>query len=247
VYTILISLAVGAVAGAIWTALGLWKTWAMGIVLFIVVSLVAFIVLSRVLGKRLQPLFEAVQKQIQAGANQAAVKTLEDLLPWARWQVMLKGQICGQIGLLAYAMGDEDKAFDYLQKSGMRVVDAQLALAAMHAKRGDSTKAYSVLDTTIQANKKQILPYHVYAWLLLRDGERDKAIEQLLRCQKIEKSNETTQDNLSRLQNGKKLNMKRFGNVWYMLQLEKPPASLGAVQGTPRKGFRQRPSKKGRR
>ena len=109
-YTLLIALALGLVAGAVWTLLGLWKTWAFGIVLGLIVFIVSFILISRRFGKKIQPVFEQVQKQIQAGKMQLALKTLEDLLAMSRWQIMLKGQINAQIGSLAFTMGDEGKA-----------------------------------------------------------------------------------------------------------------------------------------
>ncbi len=42
-YTIAISMLVGALVGGVWTALDLWKTWQMGILLFVFVSLASFV------------------------------------------------------------------------------------------------------------------------------------------------------------------------------------------------------------
>ncbi|MBJ20637.1 MAG: hypothetical protein GY910_27265 [bacterium] len=244
-YTIFIAMLIGATSGAIWTVLALWKTWQMGIVLFVLVSLVAFIVLSRVLAKRIEPRFMGIQKQIQAGQTQIAIAQLEEMMPLARWQVMLKGQIHAQIGLLAFASGDEKRAEEHLAKAGMRATEAKLAHAALEYRAGRKDKARAALDIAIRANKKQIMPYHVYAWMLAKDGERDAAINKLVEAEKVEKSNESTQENLGRLRNGKKLNMKRFGMAWFGLQLEKPPAQYRAGQGqASRKGFRQKPQRR---
>jgi tetratricopeptide (TPR) repeat protein len=114
-----------------------------------------------------------------------------------------------------------------------------MVLAALHYKRGDFDAATKVLETAISYNKKQMLLYNVYAYLLVKEGDKAKAIELLLRALKVEKDNESSKDNLLRLQNGKRLNMKRFGMPWYALQLEKPPASMGQQQGMARRGFRQ--------
>jgi len=245
VYTILISMAVGVVAGVIWTLLGLWKTWAFGIVLGLTVFVVCFILVSRRVGKKIQPVFEQAQKQIQAGKMQLGLKTLEDLLPMSRWQIMLKGQINAQIGCLAFSMGDEAKAFGYLSKSSARVAEARLFLASIHYRRKRFAEARETLETAIRHNKKQVLLYNVYAYLLNKEGKRDEAVAQLLRCLKVEKDNESTKDNLLRLQNNKKMNMKRFGMSWYSLQLEKLPASMRQPQGMSRAGFRQ--GKRGRK
>ena len=244
-YTILISMLIGAASGALWTVLGLWKDWQMGIVLFVLVSGVSFILISRAMAKRIEPRFLAIQKQIQAGQTQLAIGQLEELMPLSRWQVLLKGQIHAQIGLLAYASGDEKRAEEHLAEAGLRSTEAKLAQAALAYRKGRKDQAREALDVAIRANKKQIMPYHVYAWMLLKEGDRDAAIQKLVDAQKVEKSNESTEENLARLRNGKKLSMKRFGMAWYGLQLEKPPAQLRAAQGMAgRKGFRQKPSRK---
>jgi tetratricopeptide (TPR) repeat protein len=231
----------GAAAGIIWTLLDLWKGWAMGIVLGITVAVISFIVISRILSKRIEPHFAQVQKQVQAGANQAAIQSLEDLMPLARWQILLKGQIHAQIGCLAYSMGNEKHALENLEKSSRRVSDAQLFLAALYYRRKEIDKAKKTLNEAIGYNKKQVILYNVLAWMLLKEGESGAAIEALLRCEKADKESEATKDNLSRIQNGKKMNMKRFGMSWYALQLEKPPASMRqAPPGMPRRGFRQK-------
>lgn len=244
-YTILVALGVGAVVGAIWTALGLWKTWAFGIVLGLTLAVAVFIVLSRRMARRLEPAFEQVQRQVQQGNMQLALRSLEDLLPLGRWQVLLTGQIHAQMGSLCFTMGDEKRALEHLEKASPRVADGQLFLASLYYRRKDVDKAKQVLDTAIRFNKKQMMLYNVYAWILNKEGEREAAIQQLLRCLKVEKSNEITRDNLQRLQNDKKLNMKRFGMAWYSLQLEKLPAEMRrSTAVTGRKGFRQ---KRGRR
>jgi len=244
-YTILISMLIGAATGGVWTALELWKGWQMGIVLFVLVSLVSFIVISRIMAKRVEAPFMAIQKQIQAGQTQLAIAALEDMMPLSRWQVLLKGQLHAQIGLLAFAAGDEQRALEHLPKAGLRATEAKLAHASLEYRRGRKAQALEAVDTAIRANKKQIMPYHVYAWMLAKDGDREGAINKLVQAEKVEKSNESTQENLARLRNGKKLNMKRFGMAWFGLQLEKPPAQYRGGQGmTGRKGFRQKPQRK---
>jgi tetratricopeptide (TPR) repeat protein len=245
-YTILISVLIGATSGGIWTLLGLWKTWQMGIVLTILVGLLSFVLISRWMAKRIEPQFLAIQKYVESGQTRLAISQLEALMPLSRWQVLLKGQLHAQIGLLAYASGDEARASSHLERSAIRAVEARMALAALEYRRGHKDKAREILDLAIRASKKQILPYHVQAWMQAKDGDREGAINRLLACQKVDESNESTRENLSRLQNGKKLNMKRFGMNWFGLQLENPPAQMRAAQGmAARKGFRQKPRRRG--
>lgn len=244
-YTIAISALVGLLAGGIWTALDLWKSWQMGIVLFVLVGFASFILISRALAKRIEPRFLAIQKQIQANQIPLAINQLEGLMPMGRWQILLEGQLHAQLGLLAYATNDMARAEKHLSQAGYRATEAQIAYAALLYRTNRWAKAREILDFTIRANKKQIMPYHVYAWLLLKEGDRNAAIEKLLAAQKIESGNESTQENLARLQNGKDLSMKRFGMVWFGLQLERPPKAMGTIQAMPfRKGFRQKPQRR---
>jgi len=239
VYTILASLAFGALVGVVYTLLGWWKTWAMGILLGLLSAVLAFVLGSRWLARRLEPRFQHAQRQIQSGATQLALKSLEELLPMSRWQIMLAGQLYAQMGLLAYAMDKEDLALQYLEKSGYRVPDARVALAALYYRRNHFDKAKEVLEVAIKMNKRQVFLYNVFAWLLAREGQKEAAVEQMQRCLAVEKDNETTKDNLLRLQNNRRMNMKRFGMQWYVLKLEKPPAAMrpGHPSGM-RKGFR---------
>jgi tetratricopeptide (TPR) repeat protein len=247
VYSILISIAVGTLVGVLYTLLGFWKTWAMGIILGVLIALTTFVLISRLLARRFEPRFLQAQKQLQSGATQLAMNTLEELLPLGRWQVMLKGQIYAQMGILAYAAEKEDDALEYLEKSALRAPDARMALAAIYFRRKNFSQAFDTMETAIRGNKKQILPYHAYAWMLNRHDETDKAIEQLRRALKVEKSNEASKENLLRLQNNRKLSMKRFGMQWYALKLEKPPASMRQYQPGTHRGMRNRQRKQKRR
>ena len=46
-YTIIVSILLGTVIGVVYTVLGLWKTWAMGIILGVLGALAAFVLISR--------------------------------------------------------------------------------------------------------------------------------------------------------------------------------------------------------
>ncbi len=239
-YTIIVSILVGVAVGVGYTLMGWWKTWAMGIILAVLVAVTVFIIVTRVLAKKLEPEFLQAQKQIQSGASQLAIATLTGLLPMTRWQILLKGQIHAQLGLLSYALEHEDEALSHLEKAGIRAPEAQMTLAAILFRKKRWDKAKDAMDVAIKANKKQIMLYNVYAYMLNKQGEREAAIDQLQRCLKIEPSNESTKDNLLRLQNDRKMNMKKFGVQWYGLKLEKPPASMRQAPPGMRKGFRQK-------
>ncbi|MEE2673714.1 MAG: hypothetical protein VX466_07970 [Myxococcota bacterium] len=243
-YSVLVALLGGVLVFGIWEAVALQLEWAFGfgILLGIVGAIATFAILSRRTAKRIEPRFEQIQRQIQGGNTKLALRSLEEMLPLAKWQVLLKGQLHAQMGSLCFTVGDNAKALEYLEKASPRLADGQLFLASLHYRKGDLAKTKQTLTTAIQYSKKQVILYNVYAWILYKEGDRDSAIDQLLRCLKIEKDNESTKDNLQRVQNGKKMNMKRFGMTWYGLQFEKLPASMrqGQQQMMGRKGFRQK-------
>jgi tetratricopeptide (TPR) repeat protein len=248
VYSVLVALLVGAVTCAVWETVALQLEWAFGfgILLGLVAIIATFAILSRRTAKRIEPRFEQIQRQIQGGNSKLALSSLEEMLPLAKWQVLLKGQLYAQMGSLCFSIGDNAKALEYLEKASPRLSDGQLFLASLHYRKGEGEKAKQVIVSAIGHNKKQVILYNVYAWILNKEGDRDGAIAQLLRCLKVEKDNDSTKDNLQRLQNGKKMNMKRFGMTWYGLQFEKLPASMrqGQQQLTGRKGFRQKPRRR---
>jgi len=218
--------------------------WAFGLLIGLVVGLLALILLSRKVMKKLEPKFTTAQKQAQAKQFKLAIATLEELLPYAPWQIMLKSQINSQIGVFHYADKNETKAMEFLSQGSVRTPDAQMILASIHYRRNELEKVKSVMDLTLRFNKKQILLYHAYAYMLQKKGFNDEAIEVLQRAIKIDAENDTNKDNLMRLQNNKKMNMKPFGMNWYTLQLEKPPLSMMQDQFSGKAGFRQPKRKK---
>ncbi len=218
--------------------------WAFALIFGLLVGFGSMILLTRRMMKRLEPLFNQAQKQAQSRQFKMAIKTLESILPMGKWQVMLTSQINSQMGVFYYADKNEDLALEYLSKGSVRSPDSQLILASIHFRRGNMDKVGEVMDLTMRFNKKQVLIFNAYAFMLQIKSLNDKAIEVLQKGLKANPGHETTTDNLMRLQNGKKMNMKPFGLNWYSLQLEKPPLSMMQDQFSGRAGFRQAPKRK---
>ncbi|MBF0198478.1 MAG: hypothetical protein HQL32_12245 [Planctomycetes bacterium] len=236
------------IALLIWIALSLAFLPIMHPVAAVIVALFpaigALIYITRKMMNKLQPIMLQAQKQAQAKQFSLAIKTLESLLPMAKWQIMLKSQINSQIGMFLYADKKEDKALEYLEKGSPRAPDSQMILASMYFKKKDAAKVKEVFDITIRVNKKQVLLYNAYAFMLNASDDKEGAIAALQKGLKVNADNDATKDNLLRLQNNKKLNMKPFGMPWYSLQLEKPPMSMMQQQFAGKAGFRK--MKKGR-
>ena len=208
----------------------------------IVISIVIMVVVSRRVLKKLEPVLLQAQKLAQARQLKLAIQMLEGLLPYNRWQLMLASQVHAQIGVFHYADKNEIKAIEHLEKGSARNADGRMILAAILFRKKEFDRACEIMDLTIKLNKKQVLLYNAYAFMLNQIEKNNEAIAILQKGLKINPDNEATRDNLLRLQNGKKMYLQPFGMTWYSLQLEKPPISMMQDQFAGRAGFR--PNKK---
>lgn len=218
---------------------GWWAGVPLGLVFFIAI----YVFLSRRLAKKLEPLFSQVQKQAQAGQITQAIESLQKLLEYRHWQILLDGQVKAQIGMLYVGEGKEDRAVEFLESSSPRIPEARAFLASIYYRRDETDKALATLEIARKFNKKSPFIFNLYAWMLNKEGQSREAIRILQESLKRAPGNEVTQSNLSRLQNDQRMNMKDFGMSWYSLKLERPPASMGVVQPG-RKGFRQPPKER---
>lgn len=215
---------------------------------FVAVALFAgsWFVVMRKLGARLQPKMEVVRRHAESGQIEGARRALEELLPMGKWVPMLTGQIEAQLGMLALHSRDEKTAVLHLKRSSKRVAEGQLMLAALHHRRKETDEALAVLAAAAPFHAKHSLLQNTYAWMLQKADRLDDAIALLNKLLKKVPDDEVGKDNLKRLQNRQRVDMRGFGNDWYALGLERPPASYGQIQ-TARKGFRQRAMPTGRK
>jgi tetratricopeptide (TPR) repeat protein len=245
VYTLIIATTVGLLIAILWPVLGIWGGVWLGTILGVLVMVGISALITRRISKRIEPAMQHVQRQIQAGQTRLALQSLESLLPLAKWQILLGGQLHAQIGSIHYAGGDETKAMDSLSKAHGRVAEAQLLRAALLWRKKNAAEAIRTLRGSIKYNRKNSMLCNTLAWMLSQSDRSEEAIAQLQETLKTLKDDTATKDNLIRLQNGKKMNMKSFGMSWYGLQLEKVPNSLRQMpQGLARPGFRQPPRRR---
>jgi len=243
VYSVILSSVLALLLGFSGTFLDWWG-WGWSVVFTILVFFVAWIVIARRISARLQPAMGRVQKQIEAGHWDAAMQSLEDMLPLGKWVPMLKGQLLAQMGTLAWHGNKKEKALQLLEGASVRATDARLLLACILHKNGDTTRALSVLQFAGAVNKKHALLHNTWAWILHKSDRNDEAQALLATFLKRDPNNEPTKDNMLRLQNRTRMTMQAFGVPWYTLGLEQPPQTMGQMRRAP-KGFREPP--KGRR
>lgn len=235
-------------AFALCFGLGGWLLdwWGIGwaILFAVLLFVVSWILLARYLGQRLQPAMSRVQKQMEAGMLEAAMQSLESLLPMSRWVPMLRGQLLANMGMLAYHGGDEAKATKLLEGASVRATDARLLLACIHYKKGDQARALQMLQMTAAVNKKHALLHNTYAWMLHKAERADEAQALLAAFLKRDPNNAPSKENLLRLQNRTRMTMQGFEMQWFALGLERPPQTMGQMRRAP-KGFREPPKRRG--
>ena len=241
-YSILLSLSIALLLGFSGTVFGVWG-WGWAILFSALLLVGVWILIARRLATRLQPAMMQVQRQMEAGRPELAMQTMEDMLPLGKWVPMLKGQLLAQMGILAYHMGKKDKAFELFGGASLRNADAQLMLACMRYKAGETDRALSILELTSKINKKHALLHNTYAWMLHKQGKADEAQAALAAFLKKDADNAPTKDNMLRLQNRTRMNMQQFDMQWYALGLEQPPQAMGQMRRAP-KGFREPPKGK---
>ncbi|MCA8977823.1 MAG: hypothetical protein KDC98_24065 [Planctomycetes bacterium] len=220
-----------------------WYGWGWAIAFAIVLFLVSWILIARRLGMKLQPVMSRVQKQMEAGMLDAAMESLESLLPMSRWMPMLRGQVLGNMGMLAYHTGKKERAIELLSGASLRAADAQLMLACIHYKNENVNKALQIMTLATKVSKKHALLHNTYAWMLAKNGKRDEAQAVLAAFLKRDEKNAPTKENMLRLQNRTKMTMAAFDMQWYALGLERPPQAMGQMRRAP-KGFREPPKRK---
>jgi tetratricopeptide (TPR) repeat protein len=243
VYSLLLCSLVALFVGIGGILVDFWP-WGWAIPIGLVTFVITWVLVARRLAKRLHPAMARVQKQMEARMFDAAMQSLEDLLPMGRWVPMLRGQLLAQMGLLAYHAGDREKAMKLLDGASMRAPDARLLLACIHYRNDDLERALAILKLAGAVNKKHALLHNTWAWMLHKNERADEAQAVLAAFLKKDPTNAPSKDNLLRLQNRTRMTMQGFDMQWFALGLEQPPQTMGQMRRAP-KGFREPPKRRG--
>jgi len=202
-----------------------WSLWASSLVGFAAFTVV-YILVTRIVMKKISALMETAQRDIQANRAEKAVKVLESGFKYAPWQFYIKGQINAQIGMILYIKRDFAEAFEYLQKGFVRHWIAMGMLAVCYMKRNKTSKMIETFDKATTATKKEPFLWNLYAYCLDKVGEHEKAISVMEKGLKKVGSNETLQANLDILKDGGRMKMMPYGDLWYQFHLEKTGAII---------------------
>jgi tetratricopeptide (TPR) repeat protein len=222
-YNLLISIAVG-VAVSLAVALGTSLGIVAAIVPGVLALTVAYFVLMRRTWKRLEVLFEAMQKEVQAQKLDKAIQTLQGGFALAPWQFLVASQLHSNIGILHYLKQDLDGALPHLEKSFSKNWIARGMLGAARYRKKDLAGAKKVLEDAVVSNKKEGVVWSLYAWILEEEGQHEQAIAVMARAARALPNDEKVKGTLEALQNRKKLKLgKVYAEQWYQFLLERPP------------------------
>ncbi|CAM2009765.1 tetratricopeptide repeat protein [Acanthopleuribacter pedis] len=228
-----------AVAALVITALVftlLQVSWFISIPTGVIVGFLVLMILARRVQVKLETLMQAMQKEIQAGKIDRAIDILKQGYALKNHQLFVEAQINAQIGMLYYLKKDHDQALTYLNNGFSKHFIAQCMLAVIHYKRKNYDDMRKVMDLTVKRNKKESLVYGIYAYLLSQMKETDAAIAILQQGRDKLPKDDRIAANLTNLQNGKKMKMKVYGDMWLQFMLERPPR----IQQEPPQHLRQR-------
>jgi tetratricopeptide (TPR) repeat protein len=232
--SLLISLAVGAVVTAALLLTPLH--YAFAIILGTLAFAGVYAVVIRQVMLKLNTAVEVAQKDLAANRVEKAVRVIEDVQKkFGPWQFYVKQQMNSQIGTIHYLKRDFSKAFEYLDQGFARHWVGMAMLAICYMKRTQNSKMIDTFEKAVTVTRKEPLLWSLYAFCLEKIGERDKAIKVMERGLKKLKGDERMEENLKLLQDGKKMKMQPYGDLWFQFHLEKTGTLMRlhtkAVQG----------------
>lgn len=205
-----------------------------------IVFLGVFVVLGRRTFTQIQKLMGQVQNELQAMPPSAkerkvrvdkVVKMLEAALPLGRWQFLVEAQIYGQIGMLKYLFEDYDGAKAAFAKSSPRDYYVKSMEGALAFKKKDFPTMEKAFEAAVTHGKKEGLMWATYAWCLMQNKEKDKALKVLSRAVEQNPSDEKLKGALTALQNDKRLKMAPWEPAWWQFHLEAPPQQQPMFMG----------------
>jgi tetratricopeptide (TPR) repeat protein len=218
--TLLISLACSLVASAVTMRYVTAQSWIVVLVSFVVFFAV-FVLISRTMMKRVTAVMTQAQKDVMANRSEKAISDLKAAMKYSSWQFYVKGQINSQIGTIHYIKREFSEAFPYLLKGFTRNWVSTSMLGVSYMKKNNPKKMIATFEKCITANRKESMPYALYAFCLDRIGDRSKAISILNKGIKKAAGDERLKENVALLEAGKRMKMMGFGDMWYQFHLEK--------------------------
>ncbi|MDD5697504.1 MAG: hypothetical protein PHH77_02710 [Victivallaceae bacterium] len=170
---------------------------------------------------------KSVQKSLENEQNAAiaeALKTTYRIDPYFKWNFLLRKQISTMRMMFYYQMKDFRKVDELLPDCLLFDPRATAFKIARLYKRGAPgiDKLFRQKIKRLKGENAALL-YGLYSWILVKNGETEKALQLLTEARK-KVDHPTIVENREKLANGK---VKQFSNsglgeLWYSLYLEEP-------------------------
>lgn len=229
-YNLLISTAIALATAGLVLLLGF--PWVSAIFPALLVFPVVLFLLTRRTGKQVEAAMAPLQELMQKGKiaeTEALLVQVRDT--YGPWQILLKGQITGQIGMLKYMQQKYDEALPLLEQASGRDWTAQAAQGCIHFRRGDHDAAWSAFDDAVSAAGKDANAWALYVFLLVKHGDRDKALSVLARGLEKTGESELLKKLRNRVANKQRIDPSVLGDMYFQFFPEEMVKRM-AMRGT---------------
>jgi len=179
--------------------------------------------LSKRIMKKLEGLMAQVTKDLQAQRFDKAIKRLEAGFYLGNWQFFVKAQLMSQIGTIFYLKKDFESAMEHLKSGFSKHWVGMGMLAVMYMKKGDKKAMTETFEKAVKSTPKESILWSLYAYCVLKEGDREKALEILGRGLKKLPDDEKLKANHTAVANKQRMKMKSYGEMWMQFYLEKSP------------------------
>jgi len=183
--------------------------------------------LARRIIRKVESLMNSVSKELQAQKFDKAIRTLKTGYPLGDWQFFIKPQIQAQIGVIHYLMKEDDNAFEYLKLGFAKHWVAMGMLAVLQMKKKDKAAMVATFEKAVKAVPKESLLWSLYAYCVLKEGDREKALEILSRGLKKLPDDDKLKANHTAVSNKERMKMRVYGDLWTQFYLEKSMQQAG--------------------
>ncbi len=225
-YNIAISAGAALISFLLVTLIAGFHYWWGGLLAALLVFMGSFLLISRMVAKKLEAIMEPAMKDIQAQRFDKGIRDLKGALRYAKWQIYVESQINSAIGMVYFVRREFALAFPYLEKGFFKNWVTMGMLAVTYMKRNKRDLMRETFDKAVLASPKESLLWSLYGYCLNECGDSVKACEVLAKGVAKLPGDENLKQNLELLREGKKMKMKGYGEMWLQFHLE----SLAAIQ-----------------
>lgn len=201
-------------------------SWWVSLLCAMPVFVAGYFLIARYVMKKVMAIMEIANKDLQGQRVEKAIRELQNAFQYGKWQFYVTGQVNSQIGVIYYIKRDFSNAFPYLEKSFVKNWVAMGMLGISYMKRNKKEKMIESFEKAVRWSSKESLLWNLYAYCLTETGDIGKAKGVLARGLKKLPGDERTKHNLESLQDGKKMKMRNYGDMWLQFHLEKQSAIM---------------------